>query len=241
VFRFGIFLAFAATLAGIAVHYLTHGRRRTLDDEGPRELGRFGLLERLVHGVVTLAFCAAAVTGFVPALMGRELSGWWLLLHDAAGATFAAFSAVLVVIWADDCLVPCQRVSARIARGETKGGLALSRAARFNTRQKAFFWFVAVCAFFLIGTGLLDVFPVLSEKGQLALVQTHKFFALLLLIAVIAHFYLTVLANPGMWRGMVQGYVSRAWAAFHHPLWLETLDLQSLEGETENDVEKNDE
>jgi cytochrome b subunit of formate dehydrogenase len=36
---------------------------------------------------------------------------------------------------------------------------------------------------------------------------------------VLGHAYLGTIANPGTWRVLVDGYVTREWAQHHHPYW----------------------
>ena len=44
-----------------------------------------------------------------------------------------------------------------------------------------------------------------------------------LIAGVLAHAYLGTVANPGTWRVLVDGTVTRAWAKHHHPNWFHTL------------------
>jgi cytochrome b subunit of formate dehydrogenase len=40
---------------------------------------------------------------------------------------------------------------------------------------------------------------------------------------VLAHAYLGTVANPGTWRVLVDGSVTREWAEHHHPNWYRAL------------------
>jgi len=44
---------------------------------------------------------------------------------------------------------------------------------------------------------------------------TFIFFA----VAVVGHIYLGTAAEPGTFRAMTSGTVTRVWARFHHPGW----------------------
>ena len=44
-----------------------------------------------------------------------------------------------------------------------------------------------------------------------------------LVAGVLAHAYLGTVANPGTWRVLVDGSVTRAWAEHHHPNWFRAL------------------
>ena len=56
-----------------------------------------------------------------------------------------------------------------------------------------------------------------------------------LIPGVLAHAYLGTVANPGTWRVLVDGSVTREWARHHHPNWYEAL---IEEGEIEPKSEK---
>ncbi len=45
----------------------------------------------------------------------------------------------------------------------------------------------------------------------------------MLIAGVVAHAYLGTIANPGTWRVLVDGYVTRKWAEHHHPLWYQAI------------------
>ena len=40
---------------------------------------------------------------------------------------------------------------------------------------------------------------------------------------VLAHAYLGTVANPGTWRVLVDGWVTREWAKHHHPNWYKKI------------------
>ena len=44
-----------------------------------------------------------------------------------------------------------------------------------------------------------------------------------MLAGVLSHAYLGTIANPGTWRVLVDGYVTKLWAEHHHPIWFEKL------------------
>ena len=44
-----------------------------------------------------------------------------------------------------------------------------------------------------------------------------------LIAGVLAHAYLGTVANPGTWRVLVDGSVTREWARHHHPNWYKAL------------------
>jgi formate dehydrogenase subunit gamma len=54
-------------------------------------------------------------------------------------------------------------------------------------------------------------------------VIVHEIAALITIGAFIIHVYMGVFVVPGGLRAIVHGYVSRAWAKAHHPLWYERV------------------
>jgi len=51
----------------------------------------------------------------------------------------------------------------------------------------------------------------------------HNLAAFILLAGVFSHAYLGTVANPGTWRVLVDGYVSKIWAEHHHLNWFRML------------------
>ena len=72
----------------------------------------------------------------------------------------------------------------------------------------------------LVLSGLVLWFPeVMPRALRLAAVLLHPVAAVASLTGLIVHVYMGTAAIPGALRSMVEGYVSRGWAATHHPKW----------------------
>jgi formate dehydrogenase subunit gamma len=97
-------------------------------------------------------------------------------------------------------------------------------AGRLNAGQKIFFWLTVILSVIMGVTGILLIF-----KGSLPLTlncflsTVHGFFAIIFVATIIAHAYLGTIANPGTWRAMVDGKVSRKWAKKHHSEWYQEI------------------
>jgi formate dehydrogenase subunit gamma len=53
-------------------------------------------------------------------------------------------------------------------------------------------------------------------------------------VAIVLHIYLGTAAEPGTFRSMTRGTVTRAWARLHHPgLYRELIDLPRRRGESD--------
>ncbi|MBN1843091.1 MAG: hypothetical protein JW883_12540 [Deltaproteobacteria bacterium] len=52
-------------------------------------------------------------------------------------------------------------------------------------------------------------------------------FTIIFTATIIAHIYLGTIANPGTWRALVDGKVSRKWAKKHHSEWYKEIEDKS--------------
>ncbi len=194
-----------------------------------RRLARFSLAERLIHWSVALSFLYAALTGiglwsprlyWVAAIFGggATVSAW----HPLGGLLFALVFSLMSSRWhrqmrldADDRL--WLRHGHRFILHEEFGVL---ESGRFNGGQKALYWMQAASAVILVLSGLVLWFPEVMPRGvRLAAVLLHPVAAVASLTGLIVHVYMGTAAIPGALRSMIEGYVSRGWAATHHPKW----------------------
>jgi formate dehydrogenase subunit gamma len=61
----------------------------------------------------------------------------------------------------------------------------------------------------------------------------HNLIGFVLIAGVMAHAYLGTIANPGTWRVLVDGSVTREWAQHHHINWFKEVMRKRLEGPRE--------
>jgi formate dehydrogenase subunit gamma len=90
----------------------------------------------------------------------------------------------------------------------------------FNAGQKLYFWAIVVSSLVFLISGLPLWFP--KSFGRLAVnisYVLHDLAALVMLVGFIVHLYEGTAAQPGTFRSMTLGTVSRAWAWTHHPAW----------------------
>jgi formate dehydrogenase subunit gamma len=87
-----------------------------------------------------------------------------------------------------------------------------------------FYWYSAILGGLMSITGLALVFKSVFQLSTVCLISTiHNLFGFFLIAGVLAHAYLGTIANPGTWRVLVDGSVSREWAEHHHPNWYRAL------------------
>ena len=51
----------------------------------------------------------------------------------------------------------------------------------------------------------------------------HDFTFICFMVGIVMHIYLGTTAEPGTFRSMTQGTVTKPWARLHHPGWLRTV------------------
>ena len=201
---------------------------------------RFSSAQRLVHWAVGLSFTLLLLTGLAfsyPALfwlthlLGGGTSA--MVLHPWVGVVFSAAMGATFVMWVRDMRLGAAdrrwlRAIQAYARHDTGH---VPPAGKYNGGQKLFFWAQTLLALVFLVSGLALWFPgaiaavVPAASTLLASMRLLHYLATLaggLLLPL--HVYLGLFAFPGTARGMVDGKVSRAWAALHHPAWRPDTD-----------------
>jgi formate dehydrogenase subunit gamma len=109
-------------------------------------------------------------------------------------------------------------------------------AGRFNAGQKMFYWYSAILGILMSITGLMLVFKDAFSLPTVCVTSTvHNLFGFFLIAGVVAHAYLGTIANPGTWRVLIDGSVTREWAEHHHPNWYRAMLKQEREEGGEQD------
>jgi len=76
-------------------------------------------------------------------------------------------------------------------------------------------------------TGVLLIYKGAFQLSTVCVTSTiHNLFGFFMVAGVLAHAYLGTVANPGTWRVLVDGSVTREWAEHHHPNWFRKLKEQ---------------
>jgi formate dehydrogenase subunit gamma len=218
------------TVLACLLHYVIYGPKRVRGDTPGDEVARFGRFERIVHLLQLAAFLVLAVTG-----VGFILSAQWRggipylwrtataeLLHQGVGYVFLLASVLLAVRWAPAAIFrPYDAQWFRVMGGYLwlKGK---APAGKFNAGQKLLFWLLVVASLVLGATGILmGLRPASLEYWMGHIYTLHGLVAVLIIPAILGHVYLGTVCNPGTLRSIFEGKVTRAWAAKHHPNWLE--------------------
>jgi len=166
-----------------------------------QRLSPVGVLRKLVYLLALLCFVVLAVTGFCPRLFfDKTISGYWLMLHATFAPVFAICLAVLVVMWASHCRFNksdwpwLQRLIRRVILPKTVNKEPVSEGT-CPFGQKITFWLIVVLSLPLILSIVSSMFPYFGTYWQELLLDTHRYCALALALAVIVHTYLMIRAQ----------------------------------------------
>jgi formate dehydrogenase gamma subunit len=230
----------------IVLHYHSYGPKRTHFDPYSDEIHRFSLFERGVHLFRLIAFVVLAVSGLILAF---NLQLWQQLLfgspqrlldfHIWSGVVFIVTTALGLWLWLEDAVFESYDKDWVRKLGGYLGHKGEVPAGRFNAGQKMFYWYTAVFGIVMSITGVILVFKPTFQLSTICATSTlHNLVGFFLIPGVLAHAYLGTVANPGTWRVLVDGSVTREWARHHHPNWYQAL-LDS--GQVEPQKPKDDE
>jgi nitrogen fixation-related uncharacterized protein len=216
-FRMAAVAGFAAAVAAILLHFIVSkpkfddvfGKDRTLGILDPVRLVIFfitllfveqkwsliGVLRKLIFLLAILCFVILAVTGFVPrVVLGRAISGWWLMIHATAAPIFAACVAILAVLWADRNQLdknywPLLNI---ILRRQPKSTVA---PEKHELKLRICFWIIIVLSLPVILSAVVSMFPLFGTHGQEVLLQIHRYCTLLLSLFAIVYLYFAALTE----------------------------------------------
>jgi len=192
------------------------------------EIVRHRLATRLIHWSVALTFFIALVSGMP---IWSPIFGWMAylvggleaarLIHPYAGVLFFIASIVQFFHWLPDMHF----------REDQKGWLSgkalkymrwerVEESGKYNGGQMLFFWAVCLGAVGFLLSGIPMWFPLQFPVWLREIcILIHDITFIAFVLAVIAHIYLGTAAEPGTFRAMTSGTVTRKWARFHHPGW----------------------
>lgn len=194
------------------------------------EIVRHRMTTRMIHWSVALTFFIAMISGMpiwspVFIWMAYLVGGLEVarVIHPYAGVAFFIASVFQLIHWLPD-----------MHFGEDQKGLfgpklmayfrwenePATEGGKYNGGQKVFFYLAVVAALGLLLTGIPMWFPLRFPVWLREIsILLHDITFILLFIAIVAHIYLGTAAEPGTFRAMTRGTVTRRWARFHHPGW----------------------
>lgn len=191
------------------------------------EIVRHRLSTRLVHWAVAVTFILCVFTGLP---IWSPIFGWMARLvgglsvarwfHAWMGVAFAASTLIMAALWWAD-----------MAFDKGDHGFSFTEYLRFkdaenpevgkyNAGQKFFFWAALATMVVMLGSGIVLWYPMSFGQGLRALsIVLHDIGFIGFFCAVVGHIYLGTAAEPGTFRSMTRGTVTKPWARLHHPRW----------------------
>ncbi len=192
------------------------------------QIVRHRLATRMIHWSVALTFFIALFSGMpiwspVFRWMAYFVGGLEAarVIHPYAGVAFFIASVFQFFHWFSDMHF----------NEDQKGWLGtkafsymrwehVEESGKYNGGQKLFFWAVTLGAIGFLLSGIPMWFPLQFPVWLREIcILIHDLTFIGFLVGVIAHIYLGTAAEPGTFRAMTSGTVTRRWAKFHHPGW----------------------
>lgn len=214
------------------------------DREARREVGRHGrtvihrgelprhpVYTRILHWSVAISFILSLLSGF--AIYSPWLFSWLTplfgggamtrLLHPWFGLAFTIAFFFQFLNW----FVPMQWTGADSRWMKRMRSYVSNRepvehpeTGFFNGGQKLYFWAIAITAVIFLVTGIVMWLGHVVPRWSVAVSYVlHDIAALVMLAGFIIHIYEGTAAQPGTFRSMVDGTVTKEWAWTHHPAW----------------------
>lgn len=159
IFRIYVIVALAAVPF---ILMLQNTRRRHPITGGPVPAFN-SILERLCYAAMLVGLAIVAITGLVSAVFIGRLSSYMLMLHVSGAPLFAIALTALAILWADRHTL-----------------------ASFYYRRLPF-WLMLFFGMLVILTGVLPM-TVFSAHEQGALITTHMYCGVLVLVFAVIHF-----------------------------------------------------
>ena len=228
--------------------------------EARREFGRHGrtvvrrgevlrhpVYTRILHWSVAISFILSLLSGF--AIYSPWLYRWLTPLFGGGSMTrflhpwFGLIFTVAFFLQFLNWFVPMQWTKAdgrwmgRLrAYVSNRDALEPAETGFFNAGQKIYFWLIVVSAILFLITGIPLWFDDVVPRWLVAVSYViHDIAALVMLGGFIIHIYEGTAAQPGTFRSMTDGTVTREWAWTHHPAWYKEI----TEENSSRDLDKN--
>ena len=194
------------------------------------EIVRHRMATRIIHWSVALTFIIAMITGMP---IWTPLFGWMAslvgglevarVIHPYAGVAFFIASVFQFFHWLGDMHLREDEkgwVGPKLFRYFNWNREVEPDSGKYNGGQKVYFFAVNLAALGFLLSGIPIWFP-LSFPVLLReiCIWIHDITFILMLVSLIGHIYLGTAAEPGTFRAMTRGTVTRRWARFHHPGW----------------------
>ena len=188
---------------------------------------RFTSGERCVHWTNMLAFIVLALTGL--GLYSQSFFGLTSIfggvdmsrtIHHFTGLVFIVTTLLIFLQWLKDFTAPGEDSLGDMISSYMDHDYKGPPSGKLNAGQKLLGFTVFTFGVVMGLTGLAMWYPTVLGRGlQQWMYFLHNFVFILFMLLLVLHVYLGTAANPGTWRALSKGTVTRAWAKKHHHAW----------------------
>lgn len=191
------------------------------------EIIRHRLSSRVIHWTVAVFFFVALLSGMP---IWSPVFGWMAFLfgglsvcrwlHPWSGVAFAVASLVMFVLWVGQMRFDATDRKFNVMEYLRFSGKEDPEVGKYNAGQKFFFWMALFTMLALLLTGIVLWWPsYFSQTLRSISILLHDLCYIGFFAAIVGHIYLGTAAEPGTFRSMTRGTVTRPWARLHHPRW----------------------
>ncbi|MBM3376802.1 MAG: formate dehydrogenase subunit gamma [Betaproteobacteria bacterium] len=197
---------------------------------------RYEANERLNHWATAILFILLACSG-----LAFFHPSFWFLSGVLGGGELSRFlhPALGVLMFLSFMIFALQKLSDNTIKDHDKKWLGqigdvisnrddnLPEIGKYNAGQKLAYWAMVLSMVLLMGSGLImwrEFFSHMFTVDTLRIaVIVHALSGFVLILTIIVHVYASIWVK-GTIKAMTTGFVSRAWAKHHHPLWFKSVD-----------------
>jgi formate dehydrogenase subunit gamma len=148
---------------------------------------------------------------------GLSVCRW---LHAWLGVAFSAASLLMFVHWFRDMIFDENDRRFNVFEYMKFSDKEDPNVGKYNAGQKFFFWAAGVGALALLLSGVVLWWPTFfSQPLRSVSILLHDLSFIAFFVAIVGHIYLGTAAEPGTFRSITRGTVTKAWARLHHPRW----------------------
>jgi len=197
---------------------------------------RYEANERLNHWATAILFILLACSG-----LAFFHPSFWFLSGVLGGGELSRFlhPVLGVLMFLSFMIFALQKLSDNTIKDHDKQWLGqigdvinnrdenLPEAGKYNGGQKLAYWAMLLSMVLLMGSGLImwrEFFSHMFTVDTLRIAMiVHALSGFVLILTIIVHVY-AALWVKGSIQAMTTGFVSRAWAKHHHPLWFKSVN-----------------
>lgn len=224
-----------AVVCLIALFAIVRGRIPIEGGRSGKTIPRFSMSHRIAHWFLASTFILMAISGLIilwgrpllVPLIGKEanavLTSAALQGHNLFGPVFILALLIMIVRFLKGNFFQWADLKWIVKGGGLLGGHASSH--HYNFGEKTWFWVVVIVGLTMSATGLLLLFPWVTDVlawHQLSTIL-HAAGAVLMIAFALGHAYVGSIGMEGSLDSMLIGEVDENWAKEHHDLWYEEV------------------